>query len=89
MDVLRLRREGVAWSDVGGETVLLDLESSTYFVAKGTGALIVASLAEGTTEDALVEKVVAHYEVDSETARADITEFLKQLDDRHMLERVI
>lgn len=88
MTSLRLRREGLAWSDVGGETVLLDLNSSTYFSAQGSGSFLVAHLADGSTEDALVEKLVDHFEVDPETARADVLEFLKQLDERQMLERV-
>ena len=88
MASLRLRREGFAWSEVGGEAVLLDLGSSTYFVAKGAGAFIISCLAEPVTEESLVEQVLERYEVDPVTAKADVSGFLKQLDDRNMLERV-
>lgn len=87
MAYLRLREEGLACSEVGGETVLLDLRSSTYFAAKGIGSFIVTCLREGVTEDSLAERIVESYEVDLDTAKADLSEFLKQLDDRQMLER--
>jgi coenzyme PQQ synthesis protein D (PqqD) len=88
MSKLRLRREGLVWSDVGGETVLLDLESSAYFAAKGSGSFIVNCLTDGATEDSLVERLVEHYEVDLETAKGDVSEFLRQLEANKMLERV-
>lgn len=88
MSRLRLRREGLAWHDVGGEVVLLDIDSSFYFVAKGSSSLLVSSLAEGASEEDLVELMLAHYEVDAETARTDIADFLRQLDDRNMLEHL-
>jgi hypothetical protein len=87
MAYLRLRQDDLACSDVGGETVLLDLRSSTYFTAKGTGSFIITCLNEGVTEDELAERIVARYEVDLETARADLAEFLEQLDERQMLYR--
>jgi hypothetical protein len=88
MGLVRLRREGLVWHEVGGEVILLDLESSVYFIAKGSGSLLISSLTEGISEQTLLERVLAHYETDEETARADIAEFLKQLDDQHMLEHV-
>ena len=33
------------------------------------------------------QQLVAHYEVDLDTAKADVAEFLKLLDEHHMLER--
>ena len=86
MSTLRLRRDDLAWSDAGGETVLLDLESSTYFTVRGTGSYLISRLADGVSEESLVESLVAHYDVDLDTAKSDVAEFLKQLDEHHMLE---
>jgi hypothetical protein len=44
MSKLRLRRDGVAWSDLGDEVVILDLRSSTYFSVVDTAALLVNAL---------------------------------------------
>ena len=65
---------------------MLDLESSTYFTVRGTGSYLISRLADGVSEESLVESLVAHYDVDLDTAKSDVAEFLKQLDEHHMLE---
>lgn len=88
MTVLRLRRDGLAWSDIGGETVLLDLETSAYFSAQDSGALLLNRLADGTSEAALVAALLDTYEVNEETARASVARFLAELDSKRLVERV-
>ena len=44
-----------------------------------SGAFAFRLLQEGITEDALVERIVAEYEVSEETARADVNRFLAGL----------
>lgn len=84
---LRLREHDLAWSEVGEEVVLLDLNTSVYFSTQGTGSFLLARLAEGATEEELVDQLVAHYEVDVATARADTAAFLRQLEEKSLLER--
>ena len=86
MSRVRLRNESLVWSEVGEETVVLELDSSTYFTVKGSGTLIVRLLAEGASEDSLVQSLTDAYEVDVATARADVERFLKELADVGMLE---
>ncbi len=86
MAVLRLRREGVAWSDLGSEIVILDLRSSTYFSVRGTAAFLVTSLVDGASADGLVEQLVGSYETTEDTARTDIDGFLTELENRDLLE---
>lgn len=88
MAMLRLRREGLAWSEVGGETVILDLSTSVYFAAKGSGSFLITCLADGATEESLAEELVSRFEVDIETARADVADFVNDLESRQMLEHV-
>lgn len=88
MGIVRLRREGLAWSDIGGETILLDLETSTYFAAKGAGSFLLGCLVDGMDEALLADRLAEHFEVAPEIAQQDTVEFLRDLDQRHLLERV-
>ena len=88
MAIVRLRREGLAWSDIGGETILLDLETSTYFAAKGAGSFLLGCLVDGMDEALLADRLAEHFEVSLEIAQQDTLDFLRDLEDRHLLERV-
>lgn len=83
----RLRRDGLTWSDLGDEVVILDLRSSTYFSARGTAATLVSELVAGASTDALVARIVADYETTEDTARDDVDAFVRELHDRELLER--
>lgn len=88
MQVLRIRREGVAWSDLGTEIVLLDLRSSTYFSVRDTGAFLVNALVEGASAQALVDRLLGHYDTTEAIARRDVEEFLGELSRRDLIESV-
>jgi len=88
MSTYRLRSDEVVWSKVGEDIVMLELASSTYFTVRGSGTAIVERLADGATEDSLVEHVTSLFEVDAETAKADVAQFLKELADKNMLTTV-
>ena len=86
MGVLRLRHEGLLWSEVGDEAVLLDITSATYFTATGAGPFLLAHLAGGATEESLAQRLMEQYEVAPDAAKADVAEFIEQLKAHHMLE---
>ena len=88
MSIVRLRREGLAWSDIGGETIILDLETSTYFAAKGAGSFLLGCLMDGMDEGLLAAQLVEHFEVSIEVAKQDTEDFLRDLEQRQLLERV-
>ncbi len=68
--------EGVTGRAVGDESVLLDMRSGVYFSLNAVGALIWDSVTRGDAFDTIVTKVVEQFEVDPETARDDVAEFL-------------
>jgi hypothetical protein len=74
--VLRLREDALAWKAVDEEVLLLDVSSSTYLAGNESATVLWRLLAEGTTEDALVDALVSTYELDSGTARADVVAFV-------------
>ena len=50
-----------------------------------TGAFLWNILASGATKEEMLEKLMAEYEVDEETAKKDITDFLIKLNDGKLL----
>lgn len=65
---------------VDGSGVVLDTDSLKVFALNETGALVFAALAEGVTDDAaIVDRVVAAFEVDRDTAAADLAAYLASL----------
>ena len=82
----RLRRNGLTWSDLGDEVVILDLQSSTYFSARGTSTVLVHELVAGASIDTLVARIVAEYEISEDTAQKDVDAFIRQLDNCELLE---
>ena len=60
---------------VGAEAVSFNAMVTT----NETGAFLWEKLKEETTEEELLKALTAEYEVDAETAKADIAEFLEKL----------
>lgn len=67
--------------------VILDVESLKVFSLNETGMFLVECLGQGVvTEEALVERLVAEFEVDRETAAEDVRTFVAELG-RYLIER--
>ena len=86
MDEIRLKREAVEWREVDGEIVVLDMNAAEYLRANSAGVTLWPALAEGTTRDALVARLVDAHGIDSETAERDVDTFLDALTQRGLLE---
>lgn len=67
------------------ETVMMDIEKGTYFGIRGVGTLIWKLLEKPQTVSSLTDAIGAVYEVDSETARADVSVFLDNLADNGLV----
>ena len=66
---------------VGEESVNFNVMIST----NETGAFLWEKLKSDTTEEALLSALLDEYDVDEETAKSDISEFLKKLKDGELL----
>lgn len=74
--------------DVDGETVLLDLESSTYFGLNAVGSRVWALLGERARNAEEIAQVVAEeYDVAPATAAADIAALLQDLETQGLIAR--
>jgi hypothetical protein len=82
---MRLRSDGLTWREIDGETVVLDLRSSTYLTTNKTGSLLLQMLGEERTREHLVAALMEAYEVDRERAELDTDAFVATLREKGML----
>lgn len=76
----------VLFQEVAGETVLLDLNSESYFGLDEVGTRIWALLNEGRTPGDMVAVLLEEYEVDRATLEADVRSLLESLLEAGLLE---
>ena len=72
-------RTGVSTAETDVGLTVLDEDSGEYFNLNPTGALVLRVLLEGGTPDDGVERLRAAYDVDRETAEADVRELVSAL----------
>ena len=65
--------------EVGGETVLLDLASGTYFGLNETGARIWQMLEDGQTPAIACDAILETYDVERDVLERDAMSLLDQL----------
>ncbi len=71
------RVAGVIEAEIDGDRVLLEPKSLRYFGLERVGARIWDLLGnDGLTEDDLVRRLLAEFEVSEGTCRADVRDFL-------------
>ena len=62
-----------------GEEVLLDTGSGDYFGMNPVGTFIWTQLREGTALEEIADSVANEFEIETEKAHADISDFIKSL----------
>lgn len=74
-------KEGFLLQDVAGNTVVLPTEGDldTMITLNGTGKFLWEKLEQETTREALIEALLAAYEVDAETAAVCVDNFVVEL----------
>lgn len=83
-DALALSDDVVA-REVGGETMLLDLASGTYFGLDPVGGRLWAVLEQGGTVAQACEQIAADYDVSRDQLEADMLALVGQLVERRLL----
>lgn len=83
-------KEGFLLRQVAGQTVVLPagnaLDLNMMITLNETGAFLWERLQTGTDEAALVQALLAEYDVDAETAAKSVAAFVKKLDANGFLE---
>lgn len=75
----------VHFNHVNEEVVLMDETSDGYLALNEVGATIWTAIVDGLDAPAIASRVVARFEVDDQTASADVAEFLDVLVDRGLV----
>jgi hypothetical protein len=70
---------------IDGETIIIDLETGTYFSLRGAAPVIWNALAAGATSEQIVTRVTANYVVEEEQATSAVSAFLQELVDSHLI----
>jgi hypothetical protein len=78
------RSPRIAWQMIGEEPVIMDLGGGRVLGLNPTGALV-WSLVEERDEQGLAEAVAQRFEIEEQTAREDVREFLALLRERGLL----
>jgi hypothetical protein len=83
-------KNGFILRQVAGQTVVLPggdaLDLNMMITLNETGAFLWERLTEETNEDALVNALLAEYDVDEETARKAVIAFVQKLYDNGFME---
>src|SRR5689334_10768294 len=65
--------------DLGGDTVILQLETGVYFSVDEVGTEIWKDVQSGATLQACFDRLLSEYAVEAEVLRGDIIRFAQQL----------
>jgi len=74
-----LRSDAIAWSELGAEAVLVQLEADQIHVANSTAKILLEALRAGATLPELIEKITETFDVDEIQAKSDVEAFLAAL----------
>jgi hypothetical protein len=82
----RLRTDGIAWHEIDGQVVLLDLRSSLYVSINASGSVLWKLLLDGSTRADLVAELQRRFHIDEATATGDVDAFLASCEQRGLVE---
>lgn len=77
---------GLTAADLGGEAVVLDTQSGRYYGLNELGARIFEIARKPRTIDQIVHALLQEYEVEADTLKADLLSFLREMEERHLIE---
>lgn len=83
-------KEGLILREVAGSYVVVAVgkaavEFNAMITLNETGAFLWKALEKGATEESLTEALLDEYEVDKDTASADVKEFIKKIKEAKLL----
>jgi hypothetical protein len=68
-------------------TVLLHLHTKRYYSLNETGAAVWRMLEDGSTREAIIQRLVAEFDVDTERAAAEVDRLLDELAAEQLISR--
>ena len=75
-------KSGFILKEIAGENILMFLDSSLknkVITLNGSGVFLFKHISEGKDENELISALLEEYDIDEETAKADIKKFISTL----------
>ncbi|MEK7721789.1 MAG: PqqD family protein [Elusimicrobiota bacterium] len=69
----------LAYRRIAGEMFIVDASRAELHELNGPAALIWEGLASGRTTERIISSIVSEFEIDENTARTDLENFIKEL----------
>ena len=79
------KRAGVSTEEVGGQVVVLDAESQEVHQLNKTAGFIWSLIDGSSSPRAMAERLADRFEVDPQTALADVEKILERLRQAHLV----
>lgn len=86
-DTTFLKKSSVVWRDLDGESVLLDLDSGSYFSLNKVGTLVWGLFNDGKSVREAVSAVCGAYEVDEKEALSDVIDLASRLMSENLIQK--
>lgn len=77
--------DDVLTAHLEGEAVLLHMDTKNYFRLNATAAVLWKGMERGLDREALLDDLLAHFDVDRATAAAELDRLLAELSARGLL----
>ena len=78
-------KEEVAAKVMDGEAILINLSNGIYYSMDKVGAVVWELVERNFSPEEMVVSIVSRYEVETETAQADVERLLKELVDENLI----
>lgn len=85
-DIL-VRNSGLVWSDLEGDTVVLDAEAGTYYTLNEVAASVWKKIDGKNCVGDIVELLLEEYDVDRPTLEKDLESLVADLKDKGLVKR--
>jgi hypothetical protein len=78
--------DGVIWRDVGGDVVILNVETGVYFGIDGSGSQMWRELAEHGSVEKTLESVQQQFDVGPDELRRDVRDLVELLVEKGLVQ---
>ena len=83
-----IQNRAIVQSQIGEEVVMLDMESGFYFGLNSVASVIWGLLADEIGFEALIDQLMAQFNVERSVCEADTQELLEQMLDKNIIRKV-
>jgi Coenzyme PQQ synthesis protein D (PqqD) len=80
--------EGVIWAEVGGDVIILNVETAVYFGLDGSGGHIWRELAEHGSLEKVLQSLNRQFDVAQDELRRDIEDLLNRLVEKGLVQMI-